>query len=770
MPNNNKNRKSLVDNIKRLNNATKSTNVRTYGVQSIVPDILAHDVDDYVKKLSDDAEKDKSLINSHISRTKLDSINYKSKNRKNSTSKDLYEIIKDEEILNSMETMLGSHNIRFEQTLKDYEIIKRSIPQVHKVINSLVNGIISPDTMATNNILGIKFESSIDEEDENNIKKLADKYELNKELKDIVLEYLIASVKYITVVPYNMIPDMLYDKKTGEEKGLNECIEELESYIGDKIKPLSECVDNYKCDKSMLESAGFTGYHGKDNKDYYEIDNFFVGDINNLVNTQLENIEFIDGGMAYFKNAILNEAISVKQSDDNELKSMKKIISNIQKKAGVINNSNIEDTASEGLITEKNYKEIKSKVNFKGCHIEKLPASKTIAFKLRDTVIGYFYIEDKVDSKNAMNNMSSIMDKINASVYIKSARENQSDKIESVLVKAVTDRLIKAVNPKFLNDNMDDIDIIYEFVRVNELHKKAKRVTFFHPDDVCEFRRSDGSIMKNAMFMAKLYILTVLTNVLTNVTRGGDRNMHYVKTGLTTDIEGHVNSAIRAIKQNQIRYSDVGSINEIFNIVGSGTDVFMPMSTDGEKPIETETISGQNVDMNNDFLNFLIRSIIMSFGVPAGAIDDFESVDFAKTIAMSNIDMAKSVFDAQIEINKPLTKLFRLLVQYEFPDYDGVDDILVQLNPPSIIVHEMNKDRLDSIGDMADKLADLLPQENESPEQIRRRIFKKQFLKRNMPTLDWDAIEEMISDTEISLQSEMLKINNNNEEDQNQGY
>ena len=75
--------------------------------------------------------------------------------------------------------------------------------------------------------------------------------------------------------------------------------------------------------------------------------------------------------------------------------------------------------------------------------------------------------------------------------------------------------------------------------------------------------------------------------MLANVTRGGDRQIHYVKTGLTTDVEGSVNSTIRAIKQNQIRYSDIGTINDIFNIVGSLVDVFMPVSIDGERPIET---------------------------------------------------------------------------------------------------------------------------------------------------------------------------------------
>jgi hypothetical protein len=349
--------------------------------------------------------------------------------------------------------------------------------------------------------------------------------------------------------------------------------------------------------------------------------------------------------------------------------------------------------------------------------------------------------------------------------------ENPADRIESTIVKAIGDKLIKAIDANFINDCYDDMEIIYEFVRANELYVKNKKVVFFHPDDVCEFRRQDGSIMKNCMFLAKLYILTLLSNVITNVTRGADRNFHYVKTGVTTDIEGHVNDSIRAIKQSQVRYSDIGTINEIFNIVGSAVDVFMPISIDGEKPIETETVSGQNVDMNNDFLNALLRSIIQSFGVPASVIDDFESVDFAKTLAMNNIDMAKAILDAQMEITEPLTKLVRLLITYEFPDFDNVEDLFAVLNPPIVIVTEMNKERIDSISSMADVLsALLLPQVNESPEDRNIRLFKKEYVKANMPSIDWNSVDEILkkikrNSKEIEHEEEIYQLNDSQEQE-----
>lgn len=754
------NDKKKLDKLKNLNSITKFTDSRTYGVSTDMPGILTNDINDFINKVNSDKDKNKSLINSHMSRARL---------RRDSKNVNIYDLIDNQEVLDSIEGTIGSENIRFSQLLKDYEIIKRCIPQVHRVINTLKTNIVSPDSMGAGNILGVTVPSGTDKIDEKLIRDITEKYELNQRIQnDIVIDYLIASVKYITIVPYSLIPEMLYkDEEETKPSSLSECIEKLDRMLSNAIKPLSEAAgDSMSSEtKSLLESVGWQFEEDR------QFNNGVINDTRNIINEQAGNIEFIDGAMGYYKNAILNEAVNILSSDDKELKSMKSVINKIQKESGSIANAKAElYTAAEGLVDSKTYNDIKKKVNFKGAHIEYLPAARTIAFKLRDTIIGYFYVEDRIKPNNNSNVMS-IMDKINASVYIKNTKVNESKRVEEALIKSIGDKLIKAINGKFINDNYEDIDIIYEFVRVNELHTKSKRVVFFHPDDVCEFRRSDGSIMKNCMFFAKLLILNLLSNIITKVTRGSDRNIHYVKTGLTTDIEGNVNDTIRAIKQNQIRYSDIGTINEIFNIVGSNVDVFMPVSTDGERPIETETISGQNVDMNDDFTNWIIRSIIQSFGVPASIIDDIDSVEFAKTISMSNLEMAKATYDAQVELNPGLTKMYRLLVKYELPEYEQYDEVEARLNPPSIIVYEMNRDRMDSIDQVADKLAELIiGNEGESAEDRKRRLFKLEYYKRSMPTWDWDMVQEIVNDimTESKIVEQEKSINFENEENNDQ--
>lgn len=743
------NQNKILQGIRNLTNITRSTNKQTTGIsrdiQQVISDNVYSGVDDITRMIQDD----KDIINNHMSRDR-----YNKNKGKASNTKDLYSIINDAEMMSSLSTMLGDQNYKYAQTLKDYEIIKRCIPPIHKVISNLKNNIISPDAMS-DSAIGIEFPVNIDEHEKDTINKIIEKYELNDKLDDIVINYLIAADKVLTVVPYTMIPEML------SNKSINECISELNNELGES-KSLLECSGiPINRNELLNESIELQYYEDKDAIAKNIKSNFTITHENYsaALTEALQNIEFVDGGLNHFKRAILNEAIATsKLNDSTQDKSMKTILKQLKKSSKTIDISSLD---TDGLVNPKTIKDIEKNVDFKGCHIEELDPARVIPFKLRGTLIGYFYVEDKkspLDDTNS-SNLSSIMDRINASVYIKSNNSgNQANKVENMIIKSISERLISSIDSKFLNDNYEDMDIIYEFVKVNEIHKKNKRVTFFHPDDICDFRRKDGSIMKNAMFMAKLYLLTLLSNILSNVTRGADRQMHYVKTGLTTDVEGAVNSTIRAIKQNQVRYSDIGTINDVFNIVGSMTDVFMPVSVDGERPIETETISGQNIDMNNDFLNSLLKFIIQSFGYPSSVIDDFENIDFAKTVAMSNIDAAKAVLDAQNEINGPLTKLIRIIISYELPEFEQVNEIQAKLAPPSVIIDEMNKERLSGILEMAESLsAILLPTNGETVEDMQIRKFKEFYARKNLTNIDWDSIDEIISEVMSESNIEKMK-------------
>lgn len=771
------NTNGFINGFKSLNRFTKGTNARTYGIGTDVADVLSKEVDEYIKELNDSSDKD--MLNSHISKTR---IGFNSAFDKN--SKKLIDMIYSEEVIKSLQTVQNIDNVQFAQLLKDYEIVKRCIPQIHRVLINIVNNIISPDAMSASPI-GIKYPSTYSEDEKLQISKVIEKYDINSKLSGWVMEYLIASVKYIVVIPYSSIIDMLKANNQSLTESINELSDDIRNgkrtlrnisgvTLNESINCINEC---FNLSDFAVEGEIDTRKSIKDAIDYnMDIDNEMhnkclkmTNIFNESINDILDNIEFENGADLYVKRMYLNEAVSY--NSKSKITKINSVLDNMRSKSSTV--SKFDSDAAEGLVSDKTIKNIEKGVDFRGACIEEIPASKIVPLKIRGTIIGYFYIESKCDIDRNINSLSSIIDKINTSVYLKNDDKSSYNKrMESTVVKIISDKILDAMDAKWLNDNYDDMEIIYQFVRSNMLWNGKHRITFFHPDDICDFTRKDGSIMKNCMFDAKLYILTLLTNVLANVTRGADRQIHYIKTGLTTDIEGHVNSAIRALKQNQIRYSDTGTINEVFNIVGSMVDVFMPVSVDGEKPIETETISGQNVDMNDDFLNSLIKSIIQSFGIPSSVIDEYESVDFAKTLAMSNIEMARATLNSQHELNPVLTKLIRQLISYELPELRDVDNIVAELTPPIVIVTEMTKERFESVDTIAGILAALyIPANDETPNETEARLFKIEYYKKSIPSMDWESIEDCYKVAKNNSTIDQFKYNilnmikNKNEEE-----
>jgi len=48
--------------------------------------------------------------------------------------------------------------------------------------------------------------------------------------------------------------------------------------------------------------------------------------------------------------------------------------------------------------------------------------------------------------------------------------------------------------------------------------------------------------------------------------------------------------------------SDFGNMNRLMNSIGRFTDLFIPVSPNGDKPFDFEIMSGQDVNLQDDFI------------------------------------------------------------------------------------------------------------------------------------------------------------------------
>lgn len=82
-------------------------------------------------------------------------------------------------------------------------------------------------------------------------------------------------------------------------------------------------------------------------------------------------------------------------------------------------------------------------------------------------------------------------------------------------------------------------------------------------------------------------------------------------------------------------------------------------------------IPGMNVEITNDFLEYLLKSMISGLGIPPEFLSYSEQTEFARSLGMMNGKFVRSILVWQKILGSQFTKLFRLLYKNEYlNDYD----------------------------------------------------------------------------------------------------
>lgn len=723
--------KALVDN---LNTTAQSTNSAVYQM-----DRDLYGTSELVEKLMNVSNKDKetlkrtvdgnSYANSRINSFGLNSVPNKSKDK-------VFDVIQgNQEIFNDLYQLLMVDNKLYE-AIADYEILRRSIPQISRVIDLLINSILIPEVITTDTY-NLKFE--FDEARQVDVKdRLNTKYELAKKIRVIVENYLVIGAEYVTVVPYKAVVDAI--KADASPSARASMLRE--STLGIPSGKKSSIITESVILDSMTEKLRQTFNSNKEAERKTGL---------KALNESME--EYINGIRIYRTNKKLSydEALVESITSDRDSfmveSSFEEFFSDnakIKLKSGPGITSKTPTATSDsadGLIQAdaKGY----DKIRVNGCKIERLDPARVYPIRLKDTVIAYVYLEQRRDEalrynlQNSMRNSFSFYRMDNATYT-----EHNVKMLEDRMIREIGNRVLSNLSPKFLEANFDDMDIFYEFLRDNNIHTDRRDIILLHPKDVIEFKRPNGSILKNAVFFAKMYLLMIVNNILTKVRRGSDRTVFYVSNGLSNDIEGAVMQAIEAIQSSEIGFDALSTMTGVINSVGSVVDLFLPQTDDGMKPISPEVISGQEVNMDDDFLQFLIKSIILSFNLPSVVVDYTNEVEFARTLSMANLDVATSSALAQGEINGPLTELVKRVLTYEYDlTEEEANTIEANLIPSKSMLIQLTGDLIETTKALAQSIADT--QITGNNQDVLKPLFIKEFIRRNF-NYDWDEIDEIL--------------------------
>ena len=85
-----------------------------------------------------------------------------------------------------------------------------------------------------------------------------------------------------------------------------------------------------------------------------------------------------------------------------------------------------------------------------------------------------------------------------------------------------------------------------------------------------------------------------------------DTKVNYIKqSGIDKNLANKVQEIARLRQSRQINIADLFSYTTLINKVGNGSEMYIPTGRSGDRPIETEILAGQDVQLNTELLEML---------------------------------------------------------------------------------------------------------------------------------------------------------------------
>jgi len=630
----------------------------------------------------------------------------------------------------------------------NYRAIYNHIPEAAQALDMFKDNIMSPDDF-TKLIFNIEYKNDINPElrkqVEGQFKELISKYNFEELAEEVIEGSLLYGDQYVAILSLEddlnlMLTDPINTGQIINEKNIG--MYDLESV---DIEVNREDIDLSES-KALIETFSEAMALSKEDSGKLLNESTARQLVANLIN---QNVQIGT------KKELILERISAEYSNKEEKKSFD--LPTSKKK--------------------KNKKNDEEPMYINGSSIRLLDPSKVVELKIDNVVYGYYLVENtnignipnagylgSSTGREVLNpvNMGSNIITTNNSKFSQSfdkmTSQGLSDQKVDLISRIFLDTLSKKVNKDFIRHNKQFKDFIYNLVKQDYILKKAIRITFFAPNEVVAFKVP--ALYRKITFFAKLY-LSMLTNMLLiKMGRAHDKRVFYIDVGVDANYEQAISRVIQDIKTKEFKMDTIGDINTVLNLnPGRFDDYYIP-TVNGEKPIEIDTLQGMDVEMNNDFIEFLKDSMMSGMGVPRTLIDATKELDFARTLSAQNANFVRSVVKYQKRLTEPFNKLFRILYQNEYKFYnDGeskvssvvnFSDIHVTFPSPATLNMSNITDQIQAVDGNAEFISStLVPADPTGASDKVKSMLKTEIVKDLLPAIDWDRYEEYLEKAKL---------------------
>jgi hypothetical protein len=642
----------------------------------------------------------------------------------------------------------------------NYRAIYNHIPEAAQALDTFKENIMSPDDF-TKLIFNIVYDNDLDpklrDRVEEQLYDLQEKYEFETLADEVIEGSLMYGDQFISVLSLEKELDyMLTDPIINGVGGmLNE-----ETIRNMDIDRMSIDLNSSDFEKSKVLTEAFSEALQLDKK---------------------EKEQFTEDATVEFLTNLLNNNIVIGSKKEFLLEriSAEKDIS--------ISKTDIPNKLNKKEAKDKKKKSDENPMYINGSTLNVLDPAKIVELKIDNVVYGYYYVQD-LDQANIPNagylgqstgrevlnpvNMGSNLVGVNNTKFTPSTNNfsmnGLSDAKVNIISKVFINSISKKVNKDFIRQNKEFKDFIFNLVKQDYIIKKQIKLIYFNPDEVIAFKVP--ALYRKITFFAKLYLAMLTNMLLIKMGRAHDKRVFYVDVGADANYEQAISRVIQDIKTKEFKMDSIGDINTILNLNPGMFDNYYIPTVNGEKPIEIDTLQGMDIDMNNEFLEFLKTSMMSGMGIPRTLIDETTQVDFARTVSSRNANFVRAVIKYQKRLTQPFTKLIRRLYENEYK-YSGdkeseissiVDIKSIQVHFPSPATLNMTNitDQMQVVEQNSEFIVNtLIPQDPTGMNETKRQKLKSMIVEDLMPAIDWEKYKEYREQAIVDDVAEDIKKN-----------
>ena len=634
----------------------------------------------------------------------------------------------------------------------DLHEVSSQLIELSEAIMITRDAIISADTVEGRLNRSITFENIDDDEIDNYnsiVENMENKFQLLEKIKNFIipktLEY---GEYYVYIVPYSELFNKFQQQKTrnvtntGILRRFNESTV-LEGFNDTKKENklteldmfLEDCYNKYH----IRENGKYSDKKSSDNrinKDEFKTDLKNIME-NIIISTDDIPIPFLEEGLESIE--YINNQHNNVVTEDNTL--FKKVIKNNKTDGGV---------------------KISKKGEFDDigdCYVKMIEPTKIIPIKIMNTILGYYYVQDE--------DITPLSGAVSSSLYF--SRFNEHSR-QQTIIDSLAERVVQQFNKPFLKNNLKFKEAIVDCFNYYNLNENRVKMQFIPAEYIVRFKIDediDGngtSMIKKSLFYAKLYLMILLFKIMSIIMYSNDQKINYIKqSGLDKNLANRVQEIARLQQSRQINISDLFSYTTLINKVGNGNAVYMPTGRSGERPIETEILSGQDVQLNNDLLEMLKNAYITGTGVPAAILNYLNEADYAKTVEQNHSKFNARVVNYQLDFNPSITDMYKRIMRWSTNiGEEKISNFNFTLTQPRSATANAKAELISQFNTMTEFLTGLLypdPGQAENPDNLNAEIreFKKLYAREQLPMINFDDIEELVNKAALLNKERKLK-------------